>query len=99
MTINERAKAHYDNACEFQQSALDAPTFEEKMTFTNLGELSVKLAQFCVDNHALVAGIDEELSHPDSVREGARPWGGPPLPDHVRASLAALQESRRIHDG
>jgi hypothetical protein len=96
MAINERARDHYDNACEFQQSAMDAETFEDAMKFTNLGELSVKLAQFCVDNHALVSGVDEALSQNDSVGL-PKPWGGlpvPPIPEHI----ARMQEQRRLVD-
>jgi hypothetical protein len=93
MPINERARDHYDNACEFQQSAMDAATFEDAMKWTNLGELSVKLAQFCVDNHALVAGIDEDLvpSQSDSVGNPSV-WGGPPIPEHI----VQMQEARKL---
>lgn len=92
MAINERAKNHYDNACVWLQDAeqcLKDGEINQAIVCTGLGELAVKLAAFCVDNHVLVAGLDVDEPvdprHPPGMG-GPKVWGastGPPLPAHT----------------
>ena len=51
---------------------------------TGLGELALKLATFCVNNHALVVGIDEQMvdpRHPPGMG-GPKVWGAA-VPTHT----------------
>lgn len=84
MAINDRAKTHYDNACIWLQQAVEAESINEAIKLTGFVEASIKLAIFCVENHALVAGIDTEqplsqmTQFPPPGYGGPRPWGGVP---------------------
>jgi hypothetical protein len=94
--MNERAQAHWDNANEFAthaNQALNDGKINEAITCTGLAELSLKLAQFAYDHHALVAGIDEDkpINPANPVGAGGAPvWGAmppPPLPAHIAAQV------------
>ena len=84
MVMNERAKTHYDNACIFQGIALehaDKGEINPAVAYTGLATVSIELARFAAENHALVAGIDEDF--PDvqqPTQQGPKLWGGPPPP-------------------
>jgi hypothetical protein len=57
---------------------------------TGLSNAARELAWFCVDNHALVAGIDKDMpiqpSHMTQPAGGGRGvWGGPPKPGTPQA--------------
>lgn len=84
MAINERARNHYDKALEWIAKAEDAAgkgDSNASIVATSIVVARKELAQFCVDNQALVAGIDDKAPiNPKSPAEigGAKPWGGPP---------------------
>jgi hypothetical protein len=80
--INERAHTHYNNACIFQGVAkehADAEDVNLAIAYTGLATLSIELARFAAENHAMVAGIDEDF--PDVREQGPKVWGPPPLPE------------------
>lgn len=89
MAINERALTHYNNACTWLQNAVEAESINEAIKLTGFVEQSINLAKFCVENHALVAGIDtdqplSQMTQWQPGMGGPRPWGGPPLPPHMQ---------------
>jgi hypothetical protein len=107
MAINERAKFHYDKACKYLDDAVASESVNDAIKLTGFAEAALKLAQFCVDNHALVAGIDEDAPlNPQDSRGGPRLWGGPPVPQHIQQAeqtkreqhLQWLEENRRIRN-
>jgi hypothetical protein len=96
--MNERAKDYWDKACAWFAVATDAQDQGEvnnAIVCTGLGELALKLARFAADNHALVAGIDENapINPANPVGSGGAPvWGAgpmppPPLPAHIAAQI------------
>jgi hypothetical protein len=91
----------------YLDTAIECESVNDAIKFTGFGELALKLAQFCVDNHALVAGIDEDapLSHRDSTPGfGPKAWGGPPVPKHIQQAeqerygerIRLMDEQRRL---
>jgi hypothetical protein len=80
MAINERAKTHYDNAVTWLKMSDDSRLegdINQAICCTGLGNLSLELARFCTEHHALVAGIDESAPidprHPPGMG-GADVW-------------------------
>lgn len=106
---NERAKDHWDKACAWFAVAADAQDQGEvnnAIVCTGLGELALHLARFAVDNHALIAGIDENAPiNPASPlgAGGAAVWGAvspPPLPAHIAAQVRqAAHMAAQIRQG
>lgn len=83
MAVNERALSHYNNACHWLQQAVEAESVNDAIKFTGFTDASIKLAIFCVENHALVAGVDEaqplsQMTQFPPGYGGPRPWGGAP---------------------
>jgi hypothetical protein len=81
MAINEKARNHYDEAVSWHQSAQeDAKNGEvnQAVVATGIADTAIGLARFCVENHALVRGIDDEAQiDPKSPVGGAKLWRGP----------------------
>jgi hypothetical protein len=83
VTINDRAKTHYDNACIYQAMAHQHAEDEHvnlAMVYSELASVSVKLAVFAAEFHAIVAGIDTDVpdvNHPTQTTPQGL-WGGPP---------------------
>jgi hypothetical protein len=81
MTYNSKAKAHYDDAVNWLQAAATAATegqTNSAVIAAQIAEASTRLASFCVENHALVMGIDDEAPvNPQQVPGGVKLWGGP----------------------
>jgi hypothetical protein len=77
MAINEQAKAHYEQAVEWAntaETAADGNDWNAAIVYTGLSTARRELAQFCVDNHMLVDGFDEaKVGEPVG---GVKPWGG-----------------------
>jgi phage gp36-like protein len=81
MTINARARTHYDNACEWLDDAADCAARGEinlAVVNTGLAAAATDLARFAAENHALVAGIDEDVPDVRQPMSGAKVWGPPP---------------------
>jgi hypothetical protein len=81
--MNERAKTHYDNACIFHGMALehaDQGHVNLAVAYNGLASVATELARFAAENHALVAGIDEDFPDVRQPTSGNSPklWGGPP---------------------
>lgn len=85
MSINERAKQHYDNAVALFTAA-NNPEIDNETTYmlAHLAHMSLELADFASVNHALVAGIDDNPT--------IQPPTGPPLPPHIAAQWEAAQQ-------
>jgi hypothetical protein len=106
---NERAKDHWDKACQYLEDAHQASVdgeINQAIVCTGLGELALKLAAFAADHHALVAGIDENAPiNPASPvgAGGAAVWGAvspPPLPAHIAAQVRqAAHMAAQIRQG
>lgn len=90
MAINETAKGLWDKALDHLESAETVEDAPSSMVYTALGQLSLDLARFAVENHALVMGIDPygppvsgetPSGTPGGFRggptEGPKLWGAP----------------------
>jgi hypothetical protein len=77
VSINEIAKAHWDLALSWLEAADQAEDINNTIAYTGQAECALKMAQFAVDNPALVAGIDEFAPPMPSAPVPAGPSGGP----------------------
>jgi hypothetical protein len=85
MAINERAKAHYDQAVAWVAAAEQAAADGESnaaVVATGIATARIDLGRFCVENHALVSGIDDQapIDPRNPVGGGAKLWMGPSPP-------------------
>ena len=80
--LNERAREHYNQAVTLLTKACSTDiTTKETHMFAHLASVAIELAKFAVDNHALIAGIDEDLvpDHPTHQALSGL-WGAVPPP-------------------
>lgn len=83
--MNEIAKAHYDLAVAWLSAADQADDINSTIAYTGQAECALKMAQFAVDNPALVMGIDEfappmpnaNSPVPAGPTQGPKFWGAP----------------------
>lgn len=83
--MNERALTNFNLATEYMNEAVTAQRegqINDAIALTGFVGAALDLARFCVENHALVAGVDEDVAdvnHPNE-RANSGLWGGMPMP-------------------
>jgi (p)ppGpp synthase/HD superfamily hydrolase len=79
--LNERALEHYEQAVVLLTTACaEGQDNETSHVFAHLASVAIQLAEFAVNNHPLIAGIDEDLV-PDRQMTHQAPggvWGAVP---------------------
>jgi hypothetical protein len=79
--LNERALEHYEQSVTLLTAGCNPDlTTKEAHVFAHLASVAIQLAEFAVNNHPLIAGIDEDLV-PDRQMTHQAPggvWGAVP---------------------
>lgn len=75
--MNEYAKALYDRAIGYLDSADAIEDATSCMCYTAMGQLALDAARFALENRTLVAGIDEDAIPEQPSAFSPAPTGGP----------------------
>jgi hypothetical protein len=81
--VNEVAKAMWDKAVTYLDAAVDTDEINSAICYTGIGELSLKMAQFAVEQPWLVGGAEEagipmpqqDSPVPSAPMTGPKVWG------------------------